>query len=185
MTLDSKLAFTRRVLGTAGHFARLIGQSIVEQSARERLRDIGSSLGYFDVQPQLETVSLDTILNHQPKIQLTNLNEENWGVTVLELAVISAFITACKPINIFEIGTFVGRTTMNMYLNAEKQTKITTIDLPPQEQNLPDSKAAGEMIRHLVDRGEITLLYGNSLTYDFSPYYGTQDSGVHRRKTHL
>jgi predicted O-methyltransferase YrrM len=107
--------------------------------------------------------------------KLTTLNQEKWGVTVFELAVINAFIKARRPINIFEIGTFLGRTTRNMYLNAEKQARITTIDLPPQEQNLPDGKAAGQMIRDLVDRDEITLLYGNSLTYDFSPYYGTQD----------
>jgi predicted O-methyltransferase YrrM len=175
MSLDSKLAFARMLLGTAGRFAGLTIQSIFDRSCRVRLREIGHSLGYVEVQPRLETALFTEILNHQPKIQLMNVNQNDWQVTVFELAVINAFIAGRKPTNIFEIGTFDGRTTLNMYLNAERQARITTIDLSPQEQNLPDGKAAGEMIRDLVDQGEITLLYGNSLKYDFSPYYGTQD----------
>jgi predicted O-methyltransferase YrrM len=175
MSFPSKLAFARMVLGTAGRFAGLTSQSIFKRSCRVRLREIGYSLGYVEVQPQLKTASFNEILDHAPKIQLMNVNQDDWHVTVFELAVINAFIAGRKPANIFEIGTFDGRTTLNMYLNAEKQAQITTIDLSLQEQNLPDGKAVGEMIRDLVDRGEITLLYGNSVEYDFSPYYGTQD----------
>jgi predicted O-methyltransferase YrrM len=172
--MKSKLSFARTVLGSTGHFARLIGQSIFEPSSRARLREIGLSLGYVEVKPHLETTLFNEILSDQT-IQLTGLGHENWGIDVFELAVINAFIAARKPLRIFEIGTFLGRTTRNMYLNSERQTRITTIDLPPQKQNLPDGKAAGEMIMDLVDQDEITLLYGNSRTYDFSPYYGTQD----------
>lgn len=175
MSLASKLTFARMVFGSAGRFTGLTSQSIFKRSCRARLREIGYSLGYVEVHPRLKTAPFEDILGHAPRIQLMNVNQDDWQVTVFELAVVNTFIAARKPANIFEIGTFDGRTTLNMYINAERQARITTLDLPVREQDLPDGKAAGEMIYDLVDQGEITLLYGNSLEYDFSPYYGTQD----------
>jgi hypothetical protein len=89
MSLDSKLAFARMLLGTAERFAGLTIQSIFDRSCRVRLREIGHSLGYVEVQPRLETALFTDILNHQPKIQLMNVNQDDWQVTVFELAVIN------------------------------------------------------------------------------------------------
>jgi hypothetical protein len=74
----SKLAFAQTVLGTSGRFAKLLGQSISDRSSRVRLRQIGLSLGYIKVQPQLKTAFFNEILSDQT-VQLTTLNQEKWG----------------------------------------------------------------------------------------------------------
>jgi predicted O-methyltransferase YrrM len=86
---------------------------------------------------------------------------------------------------LFEIGTFDGRTTLNLALNSPARCRVLTLDLPP-ELDTAFPLAAGE--RHMVEKpkpglryeayrsiypaaiGKIHQLLGDSAMFDYTPY---------------
>jgi predicted O-methyltransferase YrrM len=109
------------------------------------------------------------------------------NVTPLELEIISRLVRFHDPQVSFEIGTFDGRTTLNLALHSRLDARVFTLDLPPSEVgktalklevgeelfiNKPRSGArfADSEVSH-----KITQLYGDSATYDFEKFVGTVD----------
>ena len=110
----------------------------------------------------------------------------NGNVRISELAILSAMAANCENgSNLFEIGTFDGRTTLNLALSAPAECKIFTLDLPP-DQATKYRIVDGE--RHMVRKptpglryekyrathpeaiGRIYQLLGDSATFDYTPY---------------
>lgn len=108
------------------------------------------------------------------------------NVRASELAVLSALASGCPDgSNLFEIGTFDGRTTINLALNSPANCRIYTLDLPPGVET-KFSISEGE--KHLVEKpssgaryekyrssqpqavGRIHQLLGDSAAFDYSPY---------------
>ncbi|MDZ7763675.1 MAG: class I SAM-dependent methyltransferase [Melioribacteraceae bacterium] len=137
------------------------------------------------------------------KIKITNLPKATWkkiapdtrpeifeskkidgNVKLFELAIISTFAGDVKPnTTIFEIGTFDGRTTLNLAANSPDSCEIITLDLPPDTET-KNKLADGEKIwvdkpvsglRFIEHNDEnitskIKQIYGDSGNFDFSPY---------------
>jgi len=116
------------------------------------------------------------------------VNECGFGhTTEFELKVISNLVNLYKPERIFEIGTFQGRTTLNMALNTTSSAQIVTLDLPSEElENTRMRIAVGEARYVKKDRSgerfldhplrsKITQVFGDSATFDFSPYRQSMD----------
>lgn len=109
------------------------------------------------------------------------------NVSGYELLVISQLIAARKPRTCFEIGTFDGRTTLNLAVNADPECHVYTLDLPPQEldktkleiatgdSKFIDKEASGTRFSSSPLARNITQLYGDSATFDYSPYEGKMD----------
>ena len=119
-------------------------------------------------------ILVDEILDKNTSITLTNLNPEDGNITPLELVVISLLISTLKPKKILEIGTFNGRTTINMALNQPKDGEVITIDLPTNETKLPLAPSEEKYILG-KDGGrqthaQIKQIYGDSADYDFTDY---------------
>lgn len=77
-------------------------------------------------------------------------NKENGNTRISELAILSAFAASAREGSIiFEIGTFDGRTTLNLALNAPATCDIYTLDLPPAVAT-KYQLAGGE--RHMVEK---------------------------------
>lgn len=125
----------------------------------------------------------------QRVIKIWEHEKANGNIRISELGVINAIAAGCEDsTNIFEIGTFDGRTSLNLSFSSPFDCKIYTLDLPPDE-NPQYSLASGE--RHMVDKdrsgerlekytnfhpqivGKIHQLYGDSAKFDFSPYHDT------------
>ena len=109
------------------------------------------------------------------------------NISLLETLFIVKLIKAYNPGNIFEIGTFNGRTTLNMAANCSSQGNVYTLDLPRENTastKLPtvrdDKKYIDKALFELKYRGKdaetkIVQLYGDSATFDFSPFYNNTD----------
>ncbi|MBI3880765.1 MAG: class I SAM-dependent methyltransferase [Verrucomicrobia bacterium] len=110
------------------------------------------------------------------------------NVNLAELAVLNALCRACRPRELFEIGTFDGRTTLNLAANSE--ANVFTLDLPAGHAtkfevvggdnkyvNKPASGArfTSEPNCRLPAAQRITQLYGDSASFDFSPWHGRMD----------
>lgn len=108
------------------------------------------------------------------------------GISMLETALLIASANAVHAKRVFEIGTFMGSTTLNLALNIPEDGQVYTLDL--------DSEAAGGLEQHPADapltethlasrmdfagsgvEGKISELRGNSVNFDFSPWHGSID----------
>ncbi|MBI4686383.1 MAG: class I SAM-dependent methyltransferase [Nitrospirae bacterium] len=119
-------------------------------------------------------------------VKIWEHNKANGNIRISELGVISAIAANCKEgTNLFEIGTFDGRTSLNLAFSSPPDCKVYTLDLLP-EMDTRFSLASGE--RHMVEKekpgkrfekhrisdsstvAKIHQLFGDSATFDFSPY---------------
>ncbi len=157
--------------------------------AARRLRDASRALrgarrGHATHLPQ---AAWNDLLARHP-ICLVETGKRDGNVNLAELAVLAqAAAAVASGALIVEIGTFDGRTTLNLAVNAPAASRVVTLDLPPADRAL-FSLAPGE--RQYVDKpvpgarfraaappwstaaGRITQALGDSATFDWSPWRG-------------
>jgi predicted O-methyltransferase YrrM len=104
-----------------------------------------------------------------------------------ELAILAVITCQVKPRNIFEIGTYRGRTALNFALNSPAECRVHTMDLPPAQRDefksstnsadaaLIEASAPGVDYRGKSGSEKIVQLFGDSTNYDFSPYRHQMD----------
>jgi predicted O-methyltransferase YrrM len=180
----------------SGAFKRVVStfmMSPFDAQKRQRLNEI-----YALYQPKRVDVEFPVDLYIIPKTDILEIigNDEciydgvyecGFGhITEFELKTICQIVNKFKPKTIFEIGTFEGRTTLNMALNA-KGANIYTLDLPASGLEAVESKVeAGEVAYINKDISgsrfigkpvakQIQQLLGDSATFDFSPFYDSID----------
>lgn len=112
--------------------------------------------------------------------------KHNGNVRISEVGILASLATGCADgSNLFEIGTFDGRTTLNLAMNAPAGCQIHTLDLPP---DLATKFAIAEGERHMVEKpapgaryakyrkthsavvGRIHQHLGDSATFDYAPF---------------
>jgi predicted O-methyltransferase YrrM len=135
----------------------------------------------FDFMPELEA---------QPvRISLEHLRGNGLATPINELALMAMVCRAVRPAIIFEIGTFRGRTALNFALNSPENCRVFTLDLPEESNvkemavasaNRADATLIGARKVGLDYEGrdvssKIVQLYGDSRSFDFSPYVGQAD----------
>jgi len=106
------------------------------------------------------------------------------ALMALETMVLIAAARMVNAERIFEFGTFLGATTRAFARNTSAQ--VVTLDLAPEDiQNLPQNASEAEITSvHLgspldfegqPESERITVLHGNSLTFDFTPFQESFD----------
>ena len=99
---------------------------------------------------------------------------------LLETALLIAAMKSVRARRIFEFGTYLGATTLNLALNAPEDAEVYTFDLPPDAQieqhpeDVPFTREhfaveRTEFVGSRVER-KIKVLMGNSLTEDLSRF---------------
>src|SRR5262245_38869184 len=92
-------------------------------------------------------------------------------------------VVGCKKI--FEIGTYLGETAWLIAHNSP-DVRIYTLDLPSvdvaehaklqfTDRNYLEEHSRGTRFRDTPEESRIVQLYGDSATFDYSPYYGSMD----------
>ncbi len=140
----------------------------------------------FSKPGRLPTVSWRKYVEKRISPRLLEHEKANGNVRISELGILAAVAADC-PANtsLFEIGTFDGRTTINLALNSPPGCTVYTLDIPP-DQNTKFELAEGE--RHMVDKkrpgaryekyrsfypaavSRIHQLLGDSAAFDYTPY---------------
>ncbi|HKP53260.1 MAG TPA: class I SAM-dependent methyltransferase [Chloroflexia bacterium] len=111
---------------------------------------------------------------------------EDKAIPYGEAYVIGAISAHLRPRAVFEIGTFTGGATLLMARHAGPECEVYTLDMPPDDKSLklpgvdldpPEANASriGERFRGTEYERQITQLYGDSATFDYSPYRGKMD----------
>ncbi len=136
---------------------------------------------------RLAQASWSKILKSRP-IRLTETEKSDGNVRVSELAML-ALAAADVPAGsaIVEIGTFDGRTALNLAINAPHGVSIATLDLPADqasalaiedsERRYVDKPTPGARLRSCggpwrVYAERVMQLRGDSATFNWSPYHG-------------
>ena len=108
------------------------------------------------------------------------------NVSEAELLAVTALAAQCRCRRVFEIGTFDGRTTRCLALNLPVDGHVFTLNLPPDtmegqlkldtvDLGLARKVVSGERFHGTPEAARITQLWGDSASFDFSPYLGTLD----------
>lgn len=126
---------------------------------------------------QLPRISAEGLFNTE--VKLLNFHVRDGNVTPLELLIISSLVASKNPLNLLEIGTFDGNTTLQMALNCSSKATVHTIDLEEgRETELPileedvkyvlDSKKVTRKFIGTCVQEKIMQHFGDSTVYDFS-----------------
>lgn len=121
-------------------------------------------------------------------VRLYEPDHRSGNVRLSELTLLARFVADCEPdTTLFEIGTFDGRTALNVALNAPESCCVVTLDLPAdtptqhevvgKERKYIDKAGSGGRIAKYVDRfpslkTRVRQQYGDSATFDYEPYVG-------------
>ncbi len=129
----------------------------------------------------------DLVATSDTPIDVRAIDAMDGNVTDRELITICRIVRDRHPERLFEIGTFDGRTTLNMAVNAAPTALVYTLDLPrsgigsasapihAHEVRYADKPESGERYRDTVAAERIIQLYGDSGNFEFTPYYGLID----------
>lgn len=174
MSIFTKVARGSELSCGLGRIGRTAAAGPCQPLARTRFLAACREVGVYQRRPLLPKMDARELVPDDLVVRLRQCATAAWQVTTAELATLVGVAAARQARDVFEIGTFDGRTTLNFFLNLP-EARITTLDLPPERQRLPDGKVAGSLIRVQVEAGEIEQIHGDSLEIDADARCGGQD----------
>lgn len=149
---------------------------------RNLINTIGHEFGYDSTPCELPEISLDDVTAPDASLLLLQLAPKDGNVSPLELIVLANIVRSRRAKQIFEFGTFDGRTTLNLAVNSEGGALIYTLDLPksaiddtklsiqPGDRAFIDKDESGARFAKTPYAAKIQQLYGDSATFDFAPF---------------
>ena len=164
---------------------------LASPKSRSVVYGICNQLGLDDLgrkKAELPKVVCEAVL---PKLTAQILSPEpiDGNVSLLELLIICSFAKEHAVKAAFEIGTFNGRTALNLSLNMPKDANVYTLDLPSDEVanaagvldrgdiHYVRNHSPGELFARWADASgaRITQLLGDSASFDYGPYRNAVD----------
>ena len=151
-----------------------------KQKNRKKIRE-------FIQIPRLESVNWRSVTSRR-LVPLWEIAKENGNVRISELAILNALASECPPgQEIFEIGTFDGRTSLNLSLSSSADVRVSTLDLVASneaqlklddgDKHMIDKPLSGSRLWRAkragkIAEGSVSQLFGDSASFDFSPWHG-------------
>lgn len=190
------LIFAGRYLAAAAGCLYLLAFGWLRAEHRDILHEILFRLGWRKRPPpepdgpplDIPVLEARALIPDPPAVRVLEQDAADGNVSGYELLVIAQLVKARKLAAVFEIGTFDGRTTLNLAANLSEPGRVFTLDLPPEDWNRTGLKIAcgdenfikkersGARFAGTPYAARITQLYGDSATFDFTPYEGTMDA---------
>jgi predicted O-methyltransferase YrrM len=158
----------------------VIAKSFFSKKSRFRLSEIYQTATYPFFGNRY--VPLNAILtNEDLEVVIAPLKAKEHNVSEFELLALCALVKDRNASQIFEIGTFDGRTTRAMCKNTSEAGHVYTLNLPPETEtvelktsnvdvNLSKKVVSGERFINTPEAMRITQLWGDSAKFNFAPY---------------
>ena len=181
--------FRPYTLGVVGS-AYLFTVGWIKPKNRAAIVELVHHFGYYHESREpalLPEIGISDVAPADRPIDLRAIESVDGNVTDRELVNICRIVRNLEPEGLFEFGTFDGRTTLNMAVNAREDAAIYTLDLPRSalenalkpihrdEVRYADKATSGQRYRGTDAEARIVQLYGDSGTFDFAAYYGNMD----------
>jgi predicted O-methyltransferase YrrM len=121
------------------------------------------------------------------ELSLIQIEAAPGNISLMELVLINYLLRSISPRRCFEIGTYDGRTTLNLAVNLPSEGQVFTLDLPSSQikdtalqidkadEEWINKEGSGARFAGTKWEARITQLYGDSATFDFSPYVNSID----------
>ena len=173
--------FAKRYATAAGGALYAFTLGVGDARNRRLIQEIARRFGHRDGEPpRLPAIGIDEITNAATSVVLPEPIANDGNVSLLELLVLARVVRELRPQRLFEIGTFDGRTTLALAMNAPNDAQVYTLDLPAEsptalaiersERAFVDKPVSGARFLGTDAARKITQLFGDSATFDFSPY---------------
>jgi predicted O-methyltransferase YrrM len=173
--------FAKRYAAAAGGALYAFTLGVGEPQNRRLIQEIARRFGHRDGDaPRLPTIEVDQLTAATTSVALPEPIANDGNVSLLELLVLARLVRELQPRRVFEIGTFDGRTTLALAMNAPDEAQIYTLDLPADtttalaiersERAFVDKPTSGARFIGTDCARKITQLFGDSATFDFSSY---------------
>jgi len=133
-----------------------------------------------------------TVISADERVEIPLNLPVGGGMRLDEMLLLALVARALRPMTIFEIGTFMGRTTSVLMLNSPPGARVLTLDLPPiavpdaiapagyiaSDVALIKKRRAGALIQELRLADRCEQIYCDSLEFDPLPYHGLVELGL-------
>ena len=173
--------FTKRYVTAAAGALYAFTLGVGDARNRRLIQQLATRFGHRDGDaPRLPVVPIDRVTSPATQVALPEPVAADGNVTLLELLVLSRVVRERQARSLFEIGTFDGRTTLALAMNAPNDAIVYTLDLPQHasaglgieraERAFVDKPRSGARFLHTDAATKIRQLYGDSATFDFTNY---------------
>lgn len=180
------LSFLKSWLQAALAALSLLTIGLFSPRLRSYLRRFAAEVGVRKPAPSpFPLRSPDSIGDASAPVAVPDLEAREGNVSLLELTVLARLVRAARPMTLWEIGTFDGRTTRALAANAPEGAQVHTLDLPASqptrhalagaERSFVEKSTSGARFHGTAEQGRITQHFGDSASFDFSPWSGRTD----------
>ena len=188
LMVSKTTSFLAYLLKTASMCCYLFTVGILKQQNRWMIRKIWHMTHlHLCAEQYIPPVEIASLVPSQISVQLCEQSVAEGNTLLEELLIMVESLEAWRPAACFEIGTFDGRTALNMAANTPEKAVIYTLYLPRDQMNstaLPldpldlkvvDKEASGIRYQGTAWEHKIQQLYGDSATFDYTPYQNKID----------
>ena len=187
MNMRKATEFVKRYVHAALSCLYLFTVGFLFAKNRLLINNICNHFGYKPVKAIIPKVAISEIIKGNPPITICEPIGKDGNISLLELIVLNSFIRNMNPNKVFELGTFDGRTSLNMASNCKDDVTIYTLDLPKDKLDstaLPighddigyvDKDASGSKYKGTYEEKKVVQLFGDTATFDFSSHFNTID----------
>ena len=181
-TSASLADFAKRYATAAGGALYAFTLGVGDARNRRLIQEIARRFGHRDGGvPRLPKVEVDEMTSPTTAVILPEPIANDGNVSLLELLVLARLVRELGPRQVFENGTFDGRTTLALATNAPDDARVYTLDLPAEsstalaiersERAFVEKPVSGARFIGTDAARKITQLFGDSATFDFSSYH--------------
>jgi len=154
-------------------------------SRATRLR-IGFAYNLWEVPFFGIAVKLSDLVSNTLAVRIGPVRAEPHNTSEMELLALGALVRQCEAVEVFEIGTYDGRSTRTLAMNLADGGRVTTLNLPPGQDAMEDGSSSvdsrlntkvvsGCRFAGTPEEASIQQVFGDSATFDFAPYAGRMD----------
>ena len=173
-----------------GGVAYLFSVGWLKWKNRAAIVELCRHFGYsYDIREpaELPDVAASALVPGAGMLDVREIDAVDGNVSERELVTICRLVRSAQPRTLFELGTFDGRTTVNLASNASPDAEVYTLDLPREsiqsaaapihahEVRYADKIRSGARFVGSDVEHKIRQLYGDTGTFDFSLYHDSID----------
>ena len=185
--MASMTGFARKYAFAAASTLYLFSVGVASARNRGLIAQISRHFGFVEEEERIPSVPLEEVLPDAPAVRILEPGGVDGNVSLYELLAIIYLVRRTDPRRLLEIGTFDGRTTLNLAANSSPEARVFTLDLPRAsmesaalgvssgDRTFISKDESGGRFRGRAEGRKITQLLGDSARFDFTPYFGTID----------
>lgn len=184
--------FFRAYLYAGLKIARLFLVGWCSTAGRSTIHGLALRLGFSPSRRPLPAVPPASLTDETLSVRVVEPFGVDGNLTLLEMTILCLLVKKASPNLVFEIGTFDGRTALNLAVNTPQQCVIHTLDLPRSgasetklalasgdvpytKMNIVGRRYTEKSEEAFPEKRKIVQHVGDSATFDYTPFEGKAD----------